>query len=598
MNKQKFTLIIAFILSWISSSEAYVQNRTQSDALVHWTSSVTVMDIFLNPSNSQSIPSGDVTAEVAASIAEWNGKSRITIRQNSTPTSNQENVNEIFFSKDPSVFSSGTGVVGVTLVSFKNNTGEMIEADILINDNFDFSTDINEPNYLGNVITHEMGHFLGLGHSQVAGSTMFYALSRGQSQISDDDKAGAYSIYPTGDSSKGSLTGKIVGGKSLAAVFGAHVQAISLKTGHVAGSNISDIDGSFAIDGLDKNDQYYIYTKPIALVGLPSRYSSARFDFCNSSKKYRGSFFQSCGSSGEGYPQAVKLNSSSLAVGNITIRCGLDVPVDYIQDKDQTPAIFDIQSNVNSGVGNAFAGYFSSQDITSGTVDYFKMGYSGVNWDAISPTANLYVELKVLNQSFYSPFKANIAVKRSGATTPVTPNYVQEPDGALNLETIVRLPINRSVSSDNDFEISVTPEIMEFPSFPAGLPYTKADYFPAASSFEDSLYFYLVTASIVKDNGNGTYSLMSYKNQVTTDNSSCPDAVNTYALTNYSATGTAASSSKKKDNGIACGTVDMNGGPGNGPGGFFIGLIFSLILCSLTSSIIKHNKTKHYSKLA
>jgi predicted Zn-dependent protease len=593
-------LFIILTLCWFTNSEAYVQNRTTTDALVHWSGAGFTLDLYLNPTNSQSLAQADVTAQVAASIAEWNGKSRMTIRQNSTAGTNQESLNEIFFSTDPSVFANGTGVVGVTQVSFKNNTGEMLEADILINDNFTFSTDINEANYLGNVITHEMGHFLGLGHSQVAGSTMFYALSRGQNQIADDDKAGIYSIYPTGDSSKGSLTGKIMGGKSLAAVFGAHVQAISLKTGHISGASISDLDGSFSIAGLDRDDQYYIYTKPIALVGLPSRYNNARFDFCNSSKKYRGSFFQSCGSSGEGYPQAVKLNSSSVAVGNISIRCGLDVPVDYIQNKDQTPALFDIQSNVNSGTGNAFVGYFSSQDIASNAVDYFKMGYSNVSWDAISPIAsgNLYAELKVLNQSFYSPFKANIAIKRSGVTTAITPNYVQEADGTLNLETTVRIPINRAVPSDNDFEISVTPEIMEFPYFPAGLPNMKSDYFPAGTTFEDSLYFYLVTASIVRDNGNGTFTQVSYKNEVTTDNSSCPDAINTYALTSYSATGSAAPAGKKKDSGIACGTVDMNGGPGNGPGGFFIGLIFSLILSSLTSSIIKHNKTKHYSKLA
>lgn len=592
-------LFIALITSWMPASEAYVQNRSANDGLVHWTSTVSTLDVFVNTTNIQSIAAGDITSQVATSIAEWNGKSRITIRQNTSPTSNQENVNEIYFSTDPTMFANGSGVVGITQVSFKNQTGEMIEADILINDGFTFSTDINDSNYLGNVITHEMGHFLGLGHSQVPGSSMFYALTQGQSLIADDDKAGVYSIYPTGDATKGSLTGKIVGGKSLVSVFGAHVQAISLKTGRIAGSSISDLDGTFSIEGIDRDDQYYIYTKPIELIGLPSRYNNVRFDYCNSSKQYRGSFFQSCGSSGEGYPQAVKLNASTVSTGNITIRCGLDVPVEYIQNKDQTPAVFNLQSNVNSGTGNAFVGYFSTQDAEDSKVDYFKIGYSGIDWETIAPlSTNLALELKILNQSFFSPFKANVTFKRGTTTTAVTPEYVQEADGALNLETIIRIPINRVVSSDNDFEISVTPEIMTSEEFPSSLPFTKEDYFPASSYFEDSMYFYLATASIVKDNGNGTYTQVAYKNQVTTDNSSCPDAVNTYALTTYTATGTPAAPAKKKESGIACGTVDMSGGPGNGPGGFFIGLIFSLILSSLTSSIFKHNKTKHYSKLA
>lgn len=594
-----FTLLTLAMLSWMANSEAYVQNRTQTDSLIHWLNSVSILDVYANPSNSQAISANDVSEIVAASVAQWNGKSRISIRQNSTPTTNTDGLNEIYFSSDPSVFAGGTAVVGVTQVFFKNTSGEILEADILLNDKFPFSTTKTNANFLGNVISHELGHFLGLGHGQVPGSTMFYALSRGQSELSDDDKAGVFSIYPTpGVITKGSLNGKIVGGRSLTAVFGAQVQAISLKTGRIAGASFTDVDGSFSVAGLDRSDQYFIYTNPISVVGLPSRYSNARFDYCDSSKKYRGSFFQSCGASGEGYPQAIKLNSANVSVGNVTIRCGLDVPVDYIQNKEGASTVFDLHSGVDSGLGNSFVGFFSAQDIENENIDYFKIGYSGINWSNLSVVGDLYVELKVLNQSFYSPFKAKVAVKRSGVTTAVSSNYIEESDGFLNLETIVRIKINRVNSSDNDFEISVRPESIE--SLTSGLnpELFKKDFFPAGSFFEDPLYFYLVTASIVEKTGVDTYTHVAYKNQITTDNSSCPDANNTYALTNYSATGSTSASPKKKENGLACGSVDMSGGSGNGPGGFFIGLIFSLILCSLTSSIIKQYKTKHYSKLA
>jgi hypothetical protein len=142
--------------------------------------------------------------------------------------------------------------------------------------------------------------------------------------------------------------------------------------------------------------------------------------------------------------------------------------------------------------------------------------------------------------------------------------------------------------SDNNFEISIKPISVAAPS--AGLPNVKLDYFPAANYFEDSLTFYLVSASIVKDNGDSTYSQVSSKNDQLSDNSLCPDAVNTYALSGYALNGSSASE-KKKDKGLACGTVDMNGNTGSGPGGFFIGLIFSLILCSLANSITRNNKT-------
>jgi predicted Zn-dependent protease len=588
-------LFYVLFLSWSLSANAYVQSRTQTDSLVHWTASVNVLDIFLNPTNTQGYQASSVQAQVANAVAQWNGKSRIIIRQNATSFSGQNNINEIYFSTDPSVFGGGTGVVGVTQVLFKNNTGEMLEADILINDDFYFSTTLTDLEYLGNVITHEMGHFMGLGHSQVSGSTMFYALSRGQNQIDEDDKAGVYAIYPTGDTSKGSITGKIVGGPALSAVFGAQVQAISLKTGHVAGANISEIDGRFVIDGLDKNDQYYIFNGPVAQIGLPARFSNARSDFCNSSKKYRGSFYQGCGSSNEGYPQAINLTASTIDIGNVTIRCGLDVPVDYISKKTELVNLFDLQDGVLSGIGNSFVGYFSTQELAQGGMtDHFKINYSPITtaeWSAIASSGDLYLELKVLNQSFFSAFKANVSVSRPSGAIGGLPKYVQKFDGWLSLDSVIRIPINRGNPSDNEIDITITPENMATFEFPTSLPFTKADYFPAPENFEDSVRFYLVSASIVKDNGNSTYSLVSYKNKQFSDNTTCSDAINTYALSNFSATGTSSAPAKKKSEGVACGTVDMSGGSGNGPGGFFIGLILSLILCSLTSSIIREPKS-------
>ena len=596
MNKNIFKLLTLIALSWSTSSVAYIQNRTQADGLIQWSNRINSLDIFVNPSNSQMISSEEVNAIVADSLNQWNGKSKILLKQNLSSSINTDGVNEIYFSSDPSVFGNGTAVVAVTQVVLKNYSGEIIEADIMINDNATFSKTKKSTDFLGNVISHELGHFLGLGHGQVPGSTMFYTLSRGQSELADDDMAGIYSIYPTpGVASKGSISGRVVGGKSLTGVFGAHVQAISLKTGKVAAASISERDGTFSVKGLEKNDQYFIYTKPISIIGLPSKYNNSRSDYCDSSKKYRGSFFQACGTSGEGYPQSINLNSSNVSVGNITIRCGLDVPKEYLKNKDSTYPAFDMHSGVESGIGNSFVGFFTARDVENEINDIFKINYSEVDWNKISVSNNLYLELKILNQSFYSPFKANVVVKRRGEVIASTPNYVEESDGSLNLEKIVRIKIDSigRNSSDNDFEISVLPQTL------ASLPYPKKDFFPAETYFEDSVYFYLVTASIVEKTAEDTYSHISYKNEVIKDNSSCPDAENTYALTKYNSEGPPnVTPAKKKEKGLACGSVDMNSSSGSGPGGFFIGLIFSLFLCSLTTSIIKQYKSKHYSKLA
>lgn len=519
---------------------------------------------------------------------QWNNLSRITIRKNSSASSNQDNLSEIYFSNDATLFN-GTGVVGITEVTYKNNTGEIIEADILLNDNYPFSTSNSDVSFLGNVITHELGHFIGLGHSQVVHSSMFYSLSLGQSEISKDDEAGAYSVYPTGSASKATLSGKVIGSSKLIEVFGAHVEAISVTTGKVSGADISDTDGTFSIEGLSKNDRYVLYTKPIVNVGLPTKYSKVKSNFCDSGKSYRGSFFQSCGSSAEGFPQVVDLNGN-VNVGSITIRCGVDVPTDYIQSKGVTPSSFDLLQHVDRGIGNVFTGYFSAQELANPlTADYFRIDLSNTTF---LEAGNLFLQLKVTNQSFNSPFKANVEVKRNSSTTVIGPKYVQESDGQLNIDTVTHIPISRADMSDNDFEIKITPDSMFDPAFPAWSPYPKSEYFPGSGDFEDKLAFYLVTVTIVRDNGDGTYSTISTKQDQLTDNTLCPDAVNTYSLTKYTTSGTTSStnaSKREKDKGfLGCGSINTNtNGNGSGPTGFFVGLILSLLLCELTGKMIK-----------
>lgn len=586
MNNSKIYCLLSLLLMLTSEAFGYVHNQTKSGVVVHWPAQSTTIDLFVNPQNSEGLLDSELQAMVGNSIAEWNGVSRINIRQNETPLKAQENFNEFYFSNDPNIFN-GLGVIGVTQVGFKNETGEIVEADILINENFTFSSDPLELKYLGNVITHEVGHFLGLGHGQVSGSTMFYALTRGQHKIADDDKAGLYSTYPSGDPALGSLSGTIVGGRNLTKVFGTHVQALSVKTGKIMGASISELNGKFRIDGLPQNDQYLIYTSPIQQLGLPSNYANARSDFCEASKKYRGSFFQSCGSSAEGYPQAVSLNSSALEVGNITIRCGLDSPPEYLQQKNMTPTDFDLNDTAHPGLGGSFVGFFSSAEMSAGDLqDFFRLNLSQVNWSALSVSPSLYLELKILNQTFYSPFKANIVIKRPSGNTTIAAKYIQESDGWLNLETVARVPINRVLLSDNNFEIQVSPESMES-SLPAGIPLTNEDYFPSYAELKDGLFFYLATATIVEKNADGSYAQVSSKTHSLSENTQCPDAVNTYALASYNVNGTSSNSERKKAAG--CGTVDMDSGTGSGPGGFLLGLFCCFILSYALS---------RYSKMA
>lgn len=590
VNKLKKYILFGYFSIFSSLSNAYVHNLTSKGLNVYWQGFNRKVDIFVNSENSQGSSESLIQSIANNSINEWNNFSSITLRKKATTSKNLENMNEIYFSNDPSIFN-GSAVVGITQVAFNNETGAIVEADILLNYNFNFVLDDQfDKFYLGNVITHEVGHLLGLGHGQVLGSTMFYTLLRGQFKISDDDKSGIYSLYPKEDATKGSISGTIIGGKNLIAVYGAHVQALSIKTGKAIGATISGPDGKFNIQGLPQDDQYFIYTAPLKKIGLPINYSNIENDFCGLSTEYRGSFFQSCGSRSIGFPQAIKLNRSLIDIGYVSIRCALDSPPEYFQNKHFPSTTFDINAYTQSGIGGSFLGFFSAMEIQQLNIhDYFKLDLSNVNWDNVSTSPLLYLELKIVNQDLYSPFKANVNIKRGlGNYDDNAEKYIQNTDGFLDINTTKRIPINRVNLSDNEFEIKITPEVVDPLYIIPGTSYTKDDLFPSAFEFQDSFYFYLVTATIVKENGDGTYSQIASKNDILSDNSLCPDADNTYSLTKYTTSRSTIRSDKKIA--VSCGSVDINNDDsGNGPASFILGFIFCLMLFYASS---------RYSKLA
>jgi hypothetical protein len=126
--------------------------------------------------------------------------------------------------------------------------------------------------------------------------------------------------------------------------------------------------------------------------------------------------------------------------------------------------------------------------------------------------------------------------------------------------------------SDNDFLISVTPQ-----KITTGL-YT---YFPSFTEFADGMYFYLVTMNIVTSSDGGlTFTPISSKNYQNSDNATCPDAINTYALTSYNSRGVASNNSTHKKT-LFCGAVDTQDNSGNGPKGFLVGLTLCYIFVLL-----------------
>jgi hypothetical protein len=117
-------------------------------------------------------------------------------------TKNSVNVNVILFHDDEWPHPQSEDAVGLTSTTYDERTGEIFDADIEINSTLELSTaDVvaTDKYDLLSVLTHEVGHFLGLAHSLDSASTMRSTYDVGTDDfrtLSDDDIQGICAIYP------------------------------------------------------------------------------------------------------------------------------------------------------------------------------------------------------------------------------------------------------------------------------------------------------------------------------------------------------------------------------------------------------------------
>ena len=152
-------------------------------------------------------------------------------------------------------------------VSFFSDTGQLLDADIVFNPSLSFSTnDTVPPDKIDfqSVLTHEIGHLLGLDHTPSVSSTMFWVIRDGmanQRTPTADDIAGVSSIYPSASFfSKGTLQGTVRTTANVP-VYGAVVVAVN-SNGQSVASVITDMDGRYSIAGLDAG-QYTVYAQTL-----------------------------------------------------------------------------------------------------------------------------------------------------------------------------------------------------------------------------------------------------------------------------------------------------------------------------------------------
>ena len=165
--------------------------------------------------------------------------------------------------------------------------GDISDSDILLNasgvaNGVLFSTDGSTGIDLQAVMTHEIGHALGLNHSMALGATMFqysaiftssYIPNLGQRLVSADERQFAVAAYPVDGTSQGTLTGKVTLGGAPAK--NVPVTLIDPASGILV-STLTGTDGVYTQKVAAGN--YIVYAEPFNSIVAPGNISLSPSD--------------------------------------------------------------------------------------------------------------------------------------------------------------------------------------------------------------------------------------------------------------------------------------------------------------------------------
>jgi hypothetical protein len=205
-----------------------LEQRCEVDALtkcvisgesLFWSSNCVTFSIQKDAAPSAGVSYADIEASIKRAFVAWTkadcgGKSpslRLTLSEPvscdaSEYNSKAKNANVIVFREDEWPYEGAEDALGLTRVRFDTdvNVGELFDTDIELNA-------VSEPLAVGepkanevdldSLVTHELGHALGLAHSLDSGSTMLAGYTKGTRNartLGDDDVAGVCETYPPG----------------------------------------------------------------------------------------------------------------------------------------------------------------------------------------------------------------------------------------------------------------------------------------------------------------------------------------------------------------------------------------------------------------
>jgi hypothetical protein len=195
------------VVSSAGSAEAYTVKQTESGATVRWHANAVTLRIDASmQAYFRDIPVRKVVQQAAQAWAGLPNAPELLVNVGEPgPNGFDQRANAsngIYLVKDWKLAESA---LAVTVATFETKSGKIVDTDILVNPNHPFALlgagpDAPADDFdLHGVLTHEMGHVLGLGESfDVRAATMWPNVARGethQRDLDQDDEEGVATAY-------------------------------------------------------------------------------------------------------------------------------------------------------------------------------------------------------------------------------------------------------------------------------------------------------------------------------------------------------------------------------------------------------------------
>ena len=316
--------------------------------------------LTIAPQNS-SAQVAEINQAIVSSFGVWSGVAGTTFNATSYPglfapleqvaaanscsndaENNVDGLNTICFNQSSTAFTSGVLAFTRTITANAPGAtvgaagpaafaGQILDADTLFRNDGQatFATPgaLAQPQGQGaydleSLLTHELGHWMGLDHSAVIRAMMFpFAPPPGQflgerpdasvpdGPLADDDRTGIRAEYPDPNDTLnvGAIRGRIVPanpfalatlaapspGSAVTGMVGAHVVAVDAGSGSVIAGTLGGwscnpanpptrFDGSFDLERLPVGHTYNLYAEPLVGLALPGDFSNVLTGLCSS----------------------------------------------------------------------------------------------------------------------------------------------------------------------------------------------------------------------------------------------------------------------------------------------------------------------------